>query len=328
MISRRALLTAATAGIILAAGPVVVAQPLAGVVRVGVLSAGNPRTAPQWVAFEQRLRELGYLDGQGFRLDFRDALGRAERMPELATELASLKPRVIVAGGPEATLKAVRQVAGPISVVMIAIDYDPIGRGHVAGLARPGGNVTGLFFRNLELTGKRLQLLTEVVPGLKDVAVFWDDFSADQLQAAQTAARSLGVRVHPLEMRNPPYDFESAFRALMQERPGALLGLASPLLFRERSRVADLALRHRLPAIFSVRQYAESGGLMSYGVSFRDMFRRAAEYVDRILKGAQPGDLPVEQPTRFELVINLRTAKALALAIPQSLLLRADHVVE
>lgn len=162
MISRRAFLAAATAGAVLATGPAAAAQPLGGVLRVGVLSAGNPRTAPQWVAFEQRLRELGYVDGQGFSLDFRDALGRAERMPEFATALASLKPHVIVAGGPEATLKAVRQVAGTIPVVMIAIDYDPIGRGHVAGLARPGGNVTGLFFRNLELTGKRLQLLTEV----------------------------------------------------------------------------------------------------------------------------------------------------------------------
>jgi len=151
MIARRAFLAAATAGAVLAARPAA-AQPPGGVVRLGVLSAGNPRTAPQWVAFEQRLRELGYVDGQGFSLDFRDALGQADRMPEFATALASLKPHVIVAGGPEATLKAVRQVAGAIPVVMIAIDYDPIGRGHVAGLARPGGNVTGLFFRNLELT--------------------------------------------------------------------------------------------------------------------------------------------------------------------------------
>lgn len=328
MISRRAFLAAATAGAVLAARPAADAQPLGGVVRVGVLSAGNPRTAPQWVAFEQRLRELGYMDGQGFSLDFRDALGRAERMSELATELASLKPHLIVAGGPEATLKAVRHVAGTIPVVMIAIDYDPIDLGHVAGLARPAGNVTGLFFRNLELTGKRLQLLTEALPGIKGVAVLWDDFSADQLKAAQTAARSLGVRVHPLRMRNPPYDFESAFRTVVRERPGALLGLAFPLLFRERSRVADLALKHRLPAIFSVHQYAEAGGLMSYGVSFRDMFRRAAEYVDRILKGGRPGDLPVEQPTKFELVINMKTAKALGLVIPSSLLLRADRVIE
>jgi putative ABC transport system substrate-binding protein len=327
MIARRAFLAAATAGAVLATRPAA-AQPPGGVVRLGVLSAGNPRTAPQWVAFEQRLRELGYVDGQGFSLDFRDALGRAERMPELAAALASLKPHVIVAGGPEATLKAVRQVAGTVPVVMIAIDYDPIGRGHVAGLARPGGNVTGLFFRNLELTGKRLQLLTEVLPGLKGVVVFWDDFSADQLQAAQTAAQRLRVRVYPLEMRNPPYDFESAFRTVMQERPGALLGLASPILFRERSRVADLALKHGLPAIFPVRQYAETGGLMSYGVSFRDMFRRAAEYVDQILKGARPGDLPVEQPVTFELVINMKTAKALGLVIPSSLLLRADRVIE
>jgi len=327
MISRRALLAAATVAAVFAVRPAG-AQPLRGVGRIGVLSAGNPRSAPQWVAFEQRLRELGYLDGQGFILDFRDALGRAERMPELATELASLKPHLIVAGGPEAALKAVRQAAGTIPVVMIAIDYDPIALGHVAGLSRPGGNVTGLFFRNLELTGKRLQLLTEVLPGVRGVAVFWDDFSADQFKAAQTAARTLGVQVHQLKMRNPPYDFESAFRWVVRERPGALLGLASPLLFRERSRVAALALKHRLPAIFTVRQFAEAGGLMSYGVSFRDMFRRAAEYVDQILKGARPGDLPVEQPTRFELVINMNTAKALGLAIPSSLMVRADQVIE
>lgn len=280
------------------------AQPPGRVFRVGILSAANPRTAPQWVAFEQRLRELGYVDGQNFRFDFRDAAGNAERMPDLATELAGLKPPLMVAAGPEATLRAVKQAAGTIPIMMIAIDYDPIALGYVAGLARPAGNITGLFFQQLELTGKRLELLTEALPGLSRVAVFWDDFAADQFKAAEAAARSLRVRLHPLRMRNPPYDFEAAFRTVVQERPGALLGLASPILFRERTRVAELALKHRLPTIFSVRQHAEAGGLMAYGVSFRDMFRRAAEYVDKVLKGAKPADLPVEQPTKFELVIN------------------------
>jgi len=324
---RPALIVALALGILL---PPLAAdtQPPGRTFRVGILSAANPRTAPQWVAFEQRLRELGYVDGQNFSFDFRDAGGRAERMPDLATELAGLKPHLIVTAGPEATLKAVRQVAGTIPIVMVAIDYDPIALGYVAGLARPAGNITGLFFQQLELTGKRLELLTEALPGIGRVAVFWDDFAADQFKAAEAAARTLRVQLHAVKMRNPPYDFEAALRTVVQERPGALLGLASPLLFRERARVAELALKHRLPTIFSVRQYAEAGGLMSYGVSFRDMFRRAAEYVDKILKGAKPGDLPIEQPTKFELVVNLKTAKALGLTIPPSVLVRADEIIE
>jgi putative ABC transport system substrate-binding protein len=296
--------------------------------RIGVLSAGNPRSAPHWVAFEERLRELGHAEGAGLALDFRDALGRVERMGDLAAELAARQPRVLVAGGPEATLRAVRQAAGTLPIVMIAIDYDPVALGHVGSLARPAGNVTGLFFRNIELTGKRLQLLAEVLPGLMRVAVFWDGFSADQFEAAQAAARTLRLQVVPRELGDPPYDFEAAFRAVARERAGALLGLASPLLFRERARVAELAIRHRLPGIHTASQYAEAGAFMSYGVSFRAMFRRAAEYVDRLLKGARPSELPIEQPSSFELVINLRTARALGVAVPTALRLRADALIE
>lgn len=322
MIARRSFVCGAAA---------VVVMPSAGVgqtahARVGVLSGGNPRTAPQWAAFEERLRELGYADGQRLTLDFRDAVGRSERMPDLAHELAAAKPDVLVASGPEAALKAVKQAAATIPIVMIAVDYDPIALGHVAALARPAGNVTGLFFRNVELTGKRLELLTEVVRGVKDVAVFWDDFSADQLKAAQVAAQSMRVRLHAA--RNVGDDLEAAFRTVAPERPGALLILASPRLFRDRKRLAELALKYRLPAIGTVREYADAGVLMSYGVSFRDMFRRAAEYVARLLGGARPADLPVEQPARFELVANVRTATALGLAMPPSLRLRADHLIE
>jgi len=211
---------------------------------------------------------------------------------------------------------------------MIAIDYDPIARGYIAGLARPGGNLTGLFFQQLELTGKRLELFKGALPQLTRVAVFWDAFSADQLPVAQSAARRLGVRLQPLELRQPPYDYASAFRTAAAARTEALFLLTSPVFFRERARLLELASTYRLPASFGLREAVEAGGLMAYGASFDEMFRRAAYYVDRILKGTKPADLPVERPTKVELVINLQTAKALGLTIPPSVLARADEVIQ
>jgi ABC-type uncharacterized transport system substrate-binding protein len=210
---------------------------------------------------------------------------------------------------------------------MLAIDFDPIARGYIAGLPRPGGNITGLFFQQLELTGKRLEILKDVLPQLAQVAVFWDAFSADQLPVAEAAARGLGVHLQPVALRQPPYDYTSACRAAAEGHAEAVLLLNSPVFFRERAPLLELLGTHRLPAIFGHREFADAGGLMAYGASFDEMFRRAADYVDRILQGAKPADLPVEQPRRFELVINLKTAQALGLTIPPTLLFQADEVI-
>jgi putative ABC transport system substrate-binding protein len=210
----------------------------------------------------------------------------------------------------------------------VAIDYDPIARGHVASLPRPGGNVTGVFFQQLELTGKRLELLKDVVPQMQRVAVLWDALSADQFPAAAEAARGLGVQLLSLELRHPPaYDVAGAFSAAVRGRADALLILASPLFYRERSQLTALALQHRLPWISASRDSVEAGGLIAYGVNLAHMYRRAAVYVDKILKGTKPADLPVEQPTTFELVINLKTAEALGLTIPPTLLFQAHEVI-
>ena len=301
------------------------AQPSTKVARIGILS-GVPRSAPTHVAFEQKLRELGYVDGQNLAIEFRSAEGRADRFPALAAELVRLKVDVIVAVATEAALRAAWQATSTIPIVMVAVGYDPVALGYVSGLARPGGAITGVFFQHLELIAKRLQLLKEAVPKITRVAVLWDVFATDQLKEAEAAARSLGIQLQPVELRDP-YDFDGAFRAA-RGRAGALLVLMSPVFFRERARIADLAAKHRLPAMFGVREFAEAGGLMAYGATISEMFRLAAEYVDKILKGARPADLPVQQPTRFELVLNLRTAKALGLTLPQSLLIRADKVIE
>jgi putative ABC transport system substrate-binding protein len=286
------------------------------------------RSAPGFQAVERRLRELGYVDGQTATIEFRSAEGDPARLPAIVAELAGSKVDVIVAGGPEATLRAVRQGAPNVPVVMVAVDYDPIALGYVAGLARPGGNITGVFLRQIELTGKRVELLKAAVPKLRRLAILWDDFGADQKKAAETAARALGLRVQSLEARPPAYDFAGAFAAAVRERADAMLITTTPVLFRERARVADLTLKHRLPAIFPFREFAEAGGLMTYGADLASLFGAAAPYVDKILKGARPGELPVEQPTKYELVINLKTARRLGLSLPASIVQRADHVIE
>jgi len=303
------------------------AQQPAKVPRIGILGAGNPRV-PLYVPFDQRLRELGYIEGQNFASEFRTAEGQPERLPELAAELVRLKVDLIFAAGSEATLRAARQATSTIPIVMVAVDYDSVALGYVASLARPGGSITGVVLNQLELAAKRLELLKQALPRVTRVAVLWDAISADQLKAAQAAAPSLGVRLQPLELRNPPYEFESAFRAAVGGRAGALLILASANLVRGSGRLAELATQRRLPSIAGNPIYAEAGILMSYGASLPDMFRRAAEYVDKILKGAKPADLPVEQPMRFEMVLNLKTAKALGLTLPQSILLRVDKVIQ
>jgi putative tryptophan/tyrosine transport system substrate-binding protein len=302
-------------------------QPPPRVFRIAAVSAGAPRSSPHWVTFGQRLTELGYVEGRNLSIEFRSAEGRPERFPTLMSEVVRLGVDVILPVGPEASLRAAQAATTAIPIVVVAIDYDPIARGYVGGLARPGGNTTGLFLRQPELTAKRLQLLQEVVPKVRRVLAFWDAFSTDQLKEAEAAAQAAGLQLQPFEFRDPPYSFEAPMRAATRQQAGALLGLASPIFFRQRAELAEVAIKNRLPAIAPFRESAEAGVLLAYGASLPNMLGRAAEYIDRIFKGAKPADLPMEQPTKFELVVNLQTAKALGLTIPPSVLARADEII-
>jgi putative tryptophan/tyrosine transport system substrate-binding protein len=280
-------------------------------------------------AFRQGLRELGYVEGQNIAIDFRNAEGQPDRLFDLAAELLRLKVDVIVAA-PEASIQAVQRVTKTVPIVM-AVSFDPVGRGFVASLARPEGNITGLSNIAPELAGKRLELLKEMVPKLSKVAVLWDPESlseADQLKEMEVAARTLRVRLQSLALSGPSPDFANAFQSARTTGSDALIAVDSSRAFGQRGRIADVAAKNRLPTLGGFREFAQAGGLITYGVSLPDLHRRAATYVDKILKGAKPGDLPVEQPTKFELVINLKTAKALGLTIPQTLLQRADQVIE
>jgi putative ABC transport system substrate-binding protein len=305
------------------------AQPAAKVYRIGLLGGTPPTAEPRlWEGFFQGLRELGYVEGQNILIEGRWYGEQTERLPALAAELVRLKVDVIVAGAPPAP-EAAQRATSTIPIVF-ASHGDPVGSGLVASLARPGGNVTGLSILSPELVGKQLQLLKEAVPRISRVAVLWNPTIPIQelvLREAEVAARSLKVQLQVLEARAPG-DFASAFSAMTKDRAGGLISLGGSIFFAQRTRIAELAAQSRLPAMYGQREYAEAGGLMAYGASIRENWRRAATYVDRLLKGAKPADLPVEQPTKFELVINLKTAKALGLTIPQSLLLRADEVIQ
>ncbi len=331
MIDRRTFIGSLFLGAL--AGPgVAPAQPARKIYRIGILGlgkasrmAGPQPQAPEGGALLRGLRELGYVYGEQFVTEPRGAEGQPERYAGLAAELVRLQVDVIVAAGP--TLRALMQATSTIPVVMAA-SSDPVGLGHVRNLGHPGGNVTGLSLESVELTGKRLELLKELIPGgTAPVAVLWDRASALYWRAAEAAARERGWRLLSLEIRDPD-DLEGAFRAATAARAGGLLVSAAGLLFRQARRVTALALKSRLPAIYELRPYVEAGGLISYGTDIINIWWRAASFVDKILKGAKPGDLPVEQPTKFEFVINLKTARALGLTIPQSLLLRADQVIE
>jgi putative ABC transport system substrate-binding protein len=301
------------------------------VAQVGFLNTTAPdrSAAPNFQVFAQRLRELGYVEGQNLVIEFRAAQGHLERFPDLAAELVQRQVDVMVAPGNEAALQAALDATRTIPIVMVALDYDPVALGYIAGLPQPGGNITGVVAQHVELAGKRLELLKTAFPQLRRVAVFWDAVSADQLHATEAAAQVLGMQVQALALHHPPaYEYERAFVAAAQEGADALVVLMSPFFLRHRTRLTALAAQHRLPTMFSAAAFMEAGGLMAYGASFEAMFRRAADYVDRILQGTKPGDLPVEQPTKFELVINLTTAKALGITMPSSLLLLADEVIQ
>ena len=313
---------------ILAAPLAAEAQQPAKVARVGMLMPISvAAAAPNVDAFLQALRERGWVEGQNIVVERRYSDGRAERLPHLAAELIRLNVEVIVTWGTPAA-KAAKGATSKIPIVMAAAT-DPVKTGLVASLARPGGNVTGVTSGGGELSGKSLELLKELAPAVTRVAVLWNPENpgnAPLFTQTQAAARALGLRLQSLEVRASG-ELESAFAAMIKERPGALLVLHELVFFNQRKRIVDLAAQQRVPAMYERREYVDVGGLMSYGVNFRDNFRRAATYVDKILKGAKPADLPVEDPTRFELVINLNTAKALGLTIPQSIFIRADEVI-
>ena len=317
-------------GALLAAPLVAGAQQAGKVPRIGFLSATSPSDRPRLLdAFRQGLRELGWVEGQNIVIDYRYAEGRVDRLPDLAAELVRLKVDLIVSWGTQG-VTAAKNATETIPIVMIAV-RDPVGTGLIASLVRPGGNVTGVSgYAGLEIVAKQLVLLKETVPKIRRVAVLSNPANAYHqlaIREVNVAARSLGVQLQLLEARGPN-EFDGAFAAMAKERVGALLVLSDAVLNSHRTRLAELAARSRLPAAYGVRESVEAGGLMSYGPSFLDLFRRAATYVDKILKGARPGDLPVEQPTKFELVINLKIAKALGLTIPPSILQRADQVIE
>jgi ABC-type uncharacterized transport system substrate-binding protein len=307
------------------------AQQAGQAARIGYLAANLTVSPHMTEAFRQGLRDLGYVDGRSVVIEYRDAEGKYDRLPARAAELVALKVDVIVAADTPAALAA-KQATRTLPIVFIGAG-DPVTIGLVTSLARPGGNVTGLSLLAPELVGKRLELLKQAVPGVGRVAALWqpgfvgERTEKDMLKEVEVAARALGVRLQFVEARGPA-DFDRAFSDMTRARADALTVLGSAMFANERRRVVDLAAKNRLPGVYGFREYVDAGGLMAYGPNVADLFQRAATYADKILKGAKPGDLPVEQPTKFELVLNLKTAKALGLTIPQSVLVRADQVIE
>ena len=327
---RRAFLSTIAGGL-LAAPLGGEAQQSAKMPRVGYLSPGSPSDPARlrrFDAFRQGLRELGYVEGQSIALEPRWAEGKYERYSALAADLVRLKVDVIVVVGGAAT-RAAQQATGTIPIVMSVVN-DPVGSGLVPGLAHPRGNVTGLTIMTSDLVGKQLGLLKELLPRISRVVLLGNPANpgtAPQVREAEDAAPALGVRVQILEAR-VPREIDDAFAAMTRERPGALLTLDDAIFTNQVRQIAELAAKQRLPAIYGTREYTEAGGLIAYGTNRLELERRAATYVDKILKGAKPADLRVEQPTKFELVINVKTAKALGLTIPPSLLARADDVIQ
>jgi putative ABC transport system substrate-binding protein len=299
--------------------------------RIGYLVTNLVANPHVHEAFRQGLRDLGYVEGRNVVIEYRSAEDKLERLPALAAELVALKVDVIVAGAPPAALAA-KQATQTLPIVFAAV-ADAVTSGLVTSLARPGGNLTGLSFLGPELIGKRLEQLKQAVPGVSRVAVLWqpgalpERTEKDILKEIEVAARALEVRPQFVEARGPA-DFDRAFSDMTKARAEALTVWSTPMFVNERRRLVDLAAKNRLLAVYPWREFVDAGGLMAYGPDLADLFRRAPTYVDRILNGAKPGDLPIEQPTKFELVINLKTAKALGLTIPPSLLQRADQVIE
>jgi putative ABC transport system substrate-binding protein len=307
---------------------VVEAQQPTKIPRIGYLGLGSTSTSPGRIeAFRQGLRELGYVEGKNIVIDYRYSGEKIDRLPALAAEVVRLKVEVLVTAGASAT-RAAKEATSTIPIVM-AQDSDPVGNGFVASLARPGGNITGLSTLAPELSGKRLELLKEILPKLSRVAVFGTSTrpgNAQSLREVELAAGAFGLKHQFIDILGPK-DIETAFQAASKGRVDAVLLLAGSIFNSHRTQIAELTIKNRLPAIYHEPEFVEGGGLMSYGVSFADLHRRTATYVDKILKGRTPADLPVEQPTKFEFVINLKAAKQIGLTIPPNVLVRADRVI-
>ena len=296
--------------------------PVVGVLMIS-LGPDHPLMQTLW----KRLRELGYVDGQNIRFEFRGAQGQKDRLPDLARELARLKVDVILAGT-EPAIWAAKDATGTIPIVMVAYASDPAASGLIDSFGRPGGNLTGIFTRETDLVGKRVELLKEAIPGLTRVAVLWDSFSrAGERDELAGAARALGIQLDLMELK-APYNFQAALRKAKKKGAGAIITLFSPPFYVQSTQIAEAALASRLPMTGSTHEVTRAGGLISYGTDFQDNYYRAAYFIDRLLKGAKPSDLPVEQAAIFKLVVNLKTAKTLGIAIPQSILLRADEVIK
>jgi len=306
------------------------AQQTGRIARVGVLGPdlSNPVTGPGYQVFLSELRKLGFTEGQNLVMEYRRTDAGLQKAFTGANEIIAAKADVLVANGPEIALQAATAARPAVPVVMLANNYDPFARGYVKSLAQPGGNVTGLFYRQPELAVKQLELLVEAFPERTRVAVLSDSASPDQLSAIEGAVQSMRLSLRSLKLENPPYDFDAAFRTVVQGEAQMLHILSSPLFTPQSALIAELAIRNRLPTMFIFRHYVEAGGLMSYGVDTKPMWRRAASYVAKILRGAQPSDLPVEQAANFEFAVNLKTAKAIGVTLPTSILLRADEVIE
>jgi putative tryptophan/tyrosine transport system substrate-binding protein len=322
---------AGTGAVLLAAPLAAEAQQAAKVARIGYLAANLGANRELLEAVRQGLRDLGYVEGRNLVIEYRSAEGQPERLPSLAAELVALKVDVIVTSGTPQALAA-KQATRTVPIVFAGVS-DPVRSGLVTSLAQPGGNATGSSLLAPELVGKSLEQLKQAVPGVSRVAVLWqpgalgERTDKEMVKGADVAARTLGVRPQFVEARGPA-NFDRAFSDMTKAHAGGLVVLSTPMFASERRRLVALAAKNRLPAVYPLREYVDAGGLMAYGPNAVDMYRRAATYVDKILKGAKPADLPVEQPTKFELVINLKTAKALGLTIPQSVLARADEVIQ
>lgn len=326
MTSRRKLLLAGAA--VAAASGRGGAQQPGRTYRLGWLSSGALLVDEYNNAFVERLRELGFVVGRNLVIEVRSAQGVAERLPAIAAELMKLNCDVLFVPGPEAALIAAKQASRDTPIVFAANEYDPLTGGHVASLAKPGGRITGVTQLQIQLAAKRLEVLCELLPKAKRIAVFANISTVEQLAVVKAAAQTLAVALDVVDFKQGPYDYEAAFAAIVRRKAEALLMLGSAFFARARVRICDLALTHRLPGVYNNSLWVEAGGLISYGANFSDSYRRAADKVAQVLKGVKPADIPVEQPTTVEMVVNLATARALGVAIPASIAARADRAIQ
>ena len=322
MTRRKVLLTAAA----LAVAPWVRAQQQ---YRIGwIATSENTFREPYSLSFSQRLTELGFVEGKNLSIERRHADNRVENFPKVATAMAANRYDLVFTGGPEATLAAATQVSRDVPIVVIAIDFDPVATGDVASLGRPGGRVTGISAQQSALPAKRLELLKEMLPKANKIAVLTNELAQGQLSVLQGTARRMGLALHVVDLKRPPFDYRAAFAEMVREKCDAVFVVGSALFAPARSEIVRLALESRLPASVNQAQWVELGGLTSYGFNFVSMWRRGAEMVAAILRGAKPANMPMEVPASFELAVNLATARKLGVTVPQSMLLRADRVIE